>query len=127
LYLAKHRDLAKPLSACKERIKKEQEKFFNVDFQKYLRESAEEDSSFMVKFVQCATGSNYLPYDKTFKICIEFDFSRRPGKFPKIHSCTHEIRIPGYEGDELFFSDYQKFKTRMNLVINMVYNHFNMI
>ena len=120
----------------KEKIKKEQEKFFNVDFQKYLRESAEEDSSFLVKFVQCATGSNYLPYDKTFKIYIEFDFSRRPEKLPKIHSFTHEIRIPGYE--LLFYqppheeatareAHYQKFKTRMNFVINMVYNHFNMI
>jgi hypothetical protein len=107
----------------KERMKKDQENFFNVGFQKYLRESAEEDSSFLVKFVQCATGMNYLPYGKTFKIYIEFDLTRHPEKLPKIHSCTHEMRIPGYE---LFFSDYQHFKTKMNWVIDMVYNHFSM-
>jgi hypothetical protein len=102
---------------------KKQENFFNNDFQKYLRESAEEDSSFLVKFVQCATGSNYLPYDKTFKIYIEFNFGCRPDSLPMFHSCTREILCPGYK---FFFSDYHKFKTMMNMVVNMVYNHFNM-
>lgn len=107
----------------KETLMNLQKNFFEVDFQKYLRESADEDSSLLVKFVQCATGSNYLPYGKTFKIYIEFDFSLHPERLPKFHSCTQEISFPGYE---LFFSDYDKFKTKMNDVVNMVYNHFNM-
>ena len=107
----------------KERIKGEQEKFYSTGFKTFLRESAKEDPSFLVKFIMCATGSDYLPYDKTFKINVEFDFSLDPQAMPFFHSCTNDIRFPGYE---LFFSDYHKFKTMMNRVINMVYNRFDM-
>ena len=60
----------------KERRKEEQEIFFNGDFKTYLNESAEEGEDFLTKLVQCATGSNYLPYDSLFNIYIEFNLSR---------------------------------------------------
>ena len=107
----------------KERRKKEQDIFFNGDFKKYLKESAEEDEDFLTKLVQCATGSNYLPYDSAFKIYIEFDLTRTLERYPLFHTCTHGGRIPGF-GE--FYNDYQSFKSRMNMAKNEVYNHFDM-
>ncbi len=109
--------------ADKERIKELQRKFYNTGFKAFLTESAEENPSFLMKFVECATGSNYLPCDKTFKIYIEFNFSLPPEGYPLFHSCTHEISLPGYE---VFFSDYQKFKHNMNMIIEKIFNHFDM-
>jgi len=89
----------------------------------YLKESAEEDEDFLTKLVQCATGSNYLPYNSAFKIYIEFDLSHEPLSYPLFHTCTHDVRISGF-GE--FFNHYQTFKSRMNMAINDVYNHFDM-
>ena len=104
-------------------MKGKQEKFFNTGFKTFLMECTQEDPSFLVKFVECATGSNYLPYDKTFKIKIEFEFSVLPQAQPCFHSCTKEVRFPGYA---VFFDDYQKFKTDMKMIINAIYNRFDM-
>ena len=117
-----------PMLPMSENDKKElvklQETFFNGDFLRYLKESAEEDESFLAKFVECATGSNYLPYGGKSVITIEFNFGLDPLGFPKFHSCTSEIVLPGFE---LFFSDYETFKkVKMNDVINKVYNQFAM-
>ena len=98
-------------------MKDEQEKFYNTGFKTFLMESAKEDPNFLVKLVECATGSNYLPCDKTFKINIEFDFSLDPLGYPFFHSCTHDIRIPR---DELFFSNYDKFKHNMKMIIDKI-------
>ena len=117
----------------KERHKSEQMKFYFGDdkntadnhsmFEKYVRESAAEDEKFLVKFVQCASGSNYLPYDKKFKINIEFNFSLDPIGLPQFHSCTLDVMIPGAN---TFFYNYDAFKTKMNFAINEVYKNFNM-
>lgn len=108
----------------KERITKEQKGFFNKNFKKYLEESVKEDKSFLVKFVECATGSNYLPYDQKFKINIEFNFSLKGDGMPIFHTCTRDIVIPGYES---FFYDYETFKkNKMNFAIDEVYNQFHM-
>ena len=104
-------------------IKEKQKRFFNNGFKTFLRESAEEDPTFLVKFVECATGSNYLPYDKTFKINVEFDFSLEATAYPVFHSCTHDIRLPGYEA---FFAHYPKFKSDMKTIIDDIYNKFDM-
>ena len=69
-------DERKMTETDKERRKEEQEIFFNGDFKTYLNESAEEGEDFLTKLVQCATGSNYLPYDSLFNIYIEFNLSR---------------------------------------------------
>ena len=76
-----------------EDIREKQTIFFNGNFKQYLRESAEEIDDFLVKFVECATGSNYLPFDRGFKINLEFDLSLDPLGNPMFHSCTHDIRI----------------------------------
>ena len=97
--------------------------FFNGDFKRYLRESAEEDGDFIVKFVECVTGSNYLPYDGERQIQLEFSFQKLEG-LPHFHSCTRDIVIPGYD---YYWSDYKEFKdVKMNNTINTVFNHFNM-
>lgn len=97
--------------------------FYKGGFIKYLKESAEEEESFLVKFVECATGSNYLPFDKNFKINVEFNFSLDVS-MPMFHSCTRDVMIPGVD---VFFSDYESFKNdKMNYAINEVYNQFNM-
>jgi hypothetical protein len=107
-----------------EDIREKQTIFFNGNFKQYLRESAEEIDDFLVKFVECATGSNYIPFDQTFKINLEFDFSICPLGNPMFHSCTHDIRI---SGDPIFFEDYKTFKdVKMNQNILMVYNRFDM-
>ena len=119
-----HEELHESLKAEKEDIRQKQEIFFNGNFKQYLRQSAEEIDGFLVKFVECATGSNYLPFDKDFKIYLEFDFSLDALGNPMFHSCTHEIRIPGYP---LFFEDFETFKDKkMNQNILMVYNRFDM-
>jgi len=106
------------------RLEKAQEIFFKGNFQRYLKESAEEDKYFLVKFVECATGSNYLPFDKNFKINIEFNFSEDPQGYPLFHACTFDVVIPGFE---VFFSNYKSFKTdKMNFAIKEVYNQFHM-
>ena len=103
---------------------KEQKKFFHGDFKKYLEESAEEDDTFLAKFLECATGSNYLPYDKNFGINIEFNFSLEPLGFPNFHSCSCDVVMPGFSA---FFSDYKTFKKeKMNFAIDEVYNQFQM-
>jgi len=108
----------------KERHKKEQEIFFNGGFKKYLEESAKEDQSFLDKFLEFATGSNFLPYDKEFKINIEFNFSLDPVGYPNSHACTFDVVMPGVDS---FFSDYKSFKEdKMNFVIGEVYNQFHM-
>ena len=86
-------------------------------------ESAEEDPSFLVKLVECATGSNYLPCDRTFKINIEFDFTLDPLGYPLFHSGSRDIRFPGYK---VFFSDYDKFKHDTKMIIDKIYNRFDM-
>ena len=107
----------------KERQEEKQKSFYKGGFMKYLKESADEDESFLVKFVECATGSNYLPFDKNFKINIEFNFSLDV-TLPKFHSCTRDVMLPGVEA---FFADYESFKNdKMNFAINEVYNQFNM-
>jgi hypothetical protein len=107
-----------------EDLREKQEIFFNGNFKRYLRESAEEIDDFLVKFVECVTGSNYLPFDKTFKIKLEFDLTLVSLHHPMFHSCNKEIRIPGYE---FFFEDYNTFKdVNMNQNILMVYNRFDM-
>ena len=88
-----------------------------------MNESAEEGEDFLTKLVQCATGSNYLPYDSPFNIYIKFNLSREPLSYPLFHTCTHDVRISGF-GE--FFNHYQTFKSRMNMAINDVYNHFDM-
>ena len=104
-------------------LREKQKIFFNRYFKQYLRESAEEIDDFLVKFVECATGSNYLPFDKNFKIKLEFDLTQIL-LHPMFHSCTNEIRISGYE---FFFEDYNTFKdVKMNQNILMVYNRFDM-
>jgi hypothetical protein len=104
-------------------MKDEQENFYNTGFKTFLMESAKEDPNFLVKLVECATGSNYLPCDKTFKINIEFNFSLDPLGYPQFHSCTQDMVIPGYK---LFFSDYDKFKHDMKMIIDKIYNRFDM-
>jgi len=107
----------------KERQVEEQKSFYKDGFKKYLKESADEDESFLVKFVECATGSNYLPFDKNFKINIEFNFSLDV-TLPNFHSCTRDVVLPGVE---VFFADYESFKNdKMNFAINEVYKQFNM-
>lgn len=78
---------------------------------------------FLNKFVECATGSNYLPFDKDFKIHIEFDFSRDPVGYPLFHACMYDVRLPGFES---FWDPYDLFKQKMNFSINEVYKDFNM-
>ena len=108
--------------AQKAKLIEEQEIFFNGDFKRYLRESADEDSNFLVKFVECVTGSNYLPHVGG-QIQIEFSFASTEG-LPKFHTCTRELIIPGYE---YYWSDYKEFKeVKMNQTIDLVYNQFAM-
>ncbi|KAL7537829.1 hypothetical protein ACHAXR_008113, partial [Thalassiosira sp. AJA248-18] len=108
----------------KERLAQAQQQFFERNFKKYLQESAKEDETFLVKFVECATGSNYLPYDNEFKINIEFNFSLNPVGYPVFHACTGDVVIPGYEA---CFSDYESFKReKMNFAIGEVFNKFDM-
>ncbi|KAL7544849.1 hypothetical protein ACHAWF_008211, partial [Thalassiosira exigua] len=103
---------------------KMQETFFKGDFQRYLRESAKEDETFLVKFLECATGMAYLPHDKNFKIKIEFNFSIDPCGLPTFHACTFDVVLPGVES---FFCDYKTFKEeKMNFAVNEVHNQFNM-
>lgn len=101
----------------------QQEIFFDGDFKRYLKESAEEDSNFLVKFVECVTGYNYLPHDGSHKIQIEFSFAQTEG-LPLFHSCTRDLIIPGYD---YYWSDYKDFKdVKMNKTIDAVYNQFAM-
>ena len=107
-----------------EDLREKQKIFFNGNFKQYLRESAEEIDDFLVKFVECATGSNYLPFDKNFKIKLEFNLTLDPLGNPMFHSCDKDIVISGYE---FFFEDYNTFKdVKMNQNILMVYNRFDM-
>lgn len=141
--------------AQKARLVQEQKLFFDNDFKRYLRESAEEDDSFLVKFVgelwhsgvvfrlsfllrvpvyntyalcalqECATGSNYVPYDdKSFKINIEFSFSVDPVDWlPVFHACTGDVVLPS----TMQYIDYKTFKEdKMNWAIREVYNQFHM-
>ena len=102
---------------------RQQEIFFNGDFKRYIRESAEEDSTFLLKFVECVTGYNYLPHDDGHQITIEFCFAKTGGN-PQFHSCTRDLVIPGYE---YYWSDYKDFKdVKMNQTINAMYNQFTM-
>jgi len=81
--------------------RREQEKFFEGDFKRYLREEASKNSDFLEEFVQFCTGSNYLPFvspgdDKPFKITVEFNFTQpEPGCHPMAHTCVNTIRLPG--------------------------------
>ena len=101
----------------------QQEIFFDGDFKRYLKESAEEDSNFLVKFVECVTGYNYLPHDGSHQIQIEFSFAQTEG-LPLFHSCTRDLIIPGYD---YYWSDYKDFKdVKMNKTIDAVYNQFAM-
>lgn len=105
-------------------LREKQKVFFNGNFKQYLRQSAEEIDHFFVKFVECATGSNYLPFDNNFKIYLEFNLSVDPLGNPMFHACTKDICIPGYD---IFFEDYNTFKdVKMNQNILMIYNQFNM-
>mmetsp|Transcript_21288 Transcript_21288/g.45484 ORF Transcript_21288/g.45484 Transcript_21288/m.45484 type:complete len:114 (-) Transcript_21288:170-511(-) len=97
--------------------------FFSGDFKKFLEESSKKDNDFLVKFVECASGRNYLPYDKNFKINIEFNFSLDAISLPKFHACTFDVVFPGFD---IFFGDYNKFKETMDFVIPEVYNQFHM-
>ena len=107
----------------KAKLIQQQELFFNGDFKRYLRESADEDKDFLVKFVECVTGSNYLPYDVSHQIQIEFSFAKIEG-LPSFHSCSRDLVIPGYEH---YWSDYKVFKeVKMNETIDTVYNQFAM-
>lgn len=107
-----------------EELREKQKIFFNGNFKQYLRQSAEEIDDFIVKFVECATGSNYLPFDNNFKINLEFNLSLEPLGNPMFHSCTQDISISGYD---IFFQDYNTFKdVKMNQNILMVYNQFHM-
>ena len=105
---------------AKTKLIEEQEIFFNGDFKRYLRESAAEDPKFLVNFVECVTGSNYLPYDGGH-ITIEFSFKAQG--YPKFHTCTRDVVIPGYE---YYWSDFMNFKEMMNEVIDVSYNQFAM-
>ena len=105
-----------------ERMKEKQEKVYNTGFKTFLMECAKKDPNFLMKFVECATGSNCLPYNNAFKIKIEFNFSLLPDGYPKFHSCTGDIRLPGYH---VLFDDYPKFKHDMYLIIDKIYNHFD--
>ena len=108
--------------AEKAKLIQQQEIFFNGDFKRYLRESADEDSNFLVKFVECVTGYNYLPYVGD-QIQIEFSFARTEG-LPEFHTCTRDLVIPGYK---YYWSDYKEFKeVKMNQTIDLVYNQFAM-
>ena len=108
----------------KNELIEKQKKFFEGDFKRYLKETANEDSSFLVQFVECATGSNYLPQGVNFTINIEFSFAEEALQLPRFHSCTREVVIPGYE---IFWSDYDDFKEkRMNFAIKEVFNQFAM-
>ncbi len=119
--LTDHPDV-KLTKARKEELIQQQEIFFNGDFKRYLRESADEDSNFLVKFVECVTGSNFLPY-RDGQIQIEFSFAQTEG-FPNFHTCSRQIVIPGYD---YYWSDYKDFKeVKMNQNINVMYNHFSM-
>jgi uncharacterized protein YggL (DUF469 family) len=106
---------------AKAKLIEEQEIFFNGDFKRYLRESAAEDPKFLVNFVECVTGSNYLPYDGGHIITIEFSFKAQG--YPRFHTCTREVVIPGYE---YYWSDFMNFKEMMNEVIDVSYNQFAM-
>jgi hypothetical protein len=86
--------------------------------QNRLDGSAEEDPNFLMKFVGCATGSNYLPYDKRFKIYIELDFSLHPYGYPVFGQLIHVLRLPGYE---VSFGHYQRFNHDMRMVVDNVY------
>lgn len=108
-------------NAEKAELIEKQKIFFNGDFKRYLKESAEKDSNFLVKFVECVTGSNYLPYNNC-QITIEFSFAAEG--YPTFHTCTREVVIPGYE---YFWSDYKDFKEeKMNKIIDVAYNQFAM-
>ena len=103
---------------------KTQEIFFNGDFKRYLKESAEEDSNFLVKFVECVTGSNYLPYGGSHQDQIHIEFSFAAQGLPTFHTCSREIVIPGYE---YYWINYKDFKeVKMNQTIDAVYNQFAM-
>jgi hypothetical protein len=107
----------------KARLIVQQWSFFNGDFKRYLRESADEDNNFLVKFVQCVTGYNYLPCGGKFQIQIEFSFAQTEG-LPLFHTCPRDLVIPGYE---YYWSDYKEFKeVKMNQTIDLVYNQFTM-
>ena len=112
-----HNELTKEAKA---KLIEEQEIFFNGDFKRYIRESAEEDSKFLVKFVECVTGSDYLPYNGGH-ITIEFSFTAEG--YPRFHTCVSEVVIPGYE---YYWSDFMNFKEMMNKVIDVSYNQFAM-
>ena len=57
-------------------LRDKQEQFFEDEFKRYLREGSSVPS-FLAKFVECCTGSNYLPFmspdDTPFKIIVEFN------------------------------------------------------
>jgi len=108
---------------AKEQQIEEQREFYHGNFKKYLKESDEEDKTFLVKLVEAATGSNYLPFDEKFKINIEFSFGLDPCGYPNFHACTFDVVIPGYS---VHFDDFKTFKEKMNFVIGEVYNKFDM-
>jgi hypothetical protein len=108
--------------AEKAELIEKQKIFFDGDFKRCLKESAEEDGNFLVKFVECVTGSNYLPYTGG-QIQIEFSFAETEGG-PFFHTCTRDLLIPGYE---YYWSDYKYFKdVRMKKTINDMYNVLSM-
>jgi len=95
---------------------RKQEKFFEGDFKKYLREEASKNSDFLEEFVQFCTGSNYLPFaspgvDKPFKITVEFNFTQpEPGCHPMAHTCVDTIRLPG---TGIYFGSFDKLCKKM--------------
>lgn len=109
-------------------LRSKQEEFYNNDFKRYLSEGSTEATSFLTNFIQCCTGSNYLPFmthDGTpFKVIVEFNIiSPEAGCHPLFQTCSNTILLPGMG---LYFDDYELFQQKTNEAIDSSFNQFNM-
>lgn len=107
-------------------LRDKQKHFYENEFKIYLRERSNEPS-FLAKFVECCTGSNYLPFmssdDTPFKIIVEFSLvAPEPGCHPFFHTCSNTIRLPGMG---LYFGDYDLFCQKIDEAIDSSFNKFN--
>lgn len=59
--------------------KRQQQFYYETEFLHYIRDESDKDHKFLSRFVECCTGSSYLPYvsagSDPFKIYVEFNLS----------------------------------------------------
>ena len=79
---------------------RERQRIFLKKFKTFLDEEQDNQEqndcpNFFHRFVECCTGSNYVPYSglkKIFAITIEFNYAEN---HPKFHTCSQCMVLPG--------------------------------